>query len=201
MLALPGRERSIFWGPPKSPKMLCLRHLLVWFATASMRRDQLGAAADLDIVALDQHLDLRAHEPMRNAVSNRVHIHEAVVGDLAPQASLAKNDGPRRQRLQRGALALFEALHRALVRRAVLSLISLAHPLLEVLFELGERVERATGDGVPLHELHTRLGLAFGASAIGGARLGSDVPLLAELDPRGMKANLARAAIVREDER
>ena len=39
----------------------------------------LGAVEDHDLVVADEHLDGRAHEPVRNAVANRVDVDEAVV--------------------------------------------------------------------------------------------------------------------------
>lgn len=87
------------------------------------------------------------------------------------------------------------------MRRAVDTLISLLHPLGQVLLERGERREGAAGQGIALHKLDAGLDFAFRAGAIwrAGARL--HVPVATERQVAGMKRHGPRRAIATADQR
>src|SRR5262245_34093758 len=165
-----------------------------------MRGDDAPAVKDADVAFADQNLDPLLDEGVRNAVSDSVHVDEAVGRDAPAEATLARGRRSRRQRLERGRLLALEANARCLVRRAVLALIGFSHPRGQVRLKLGKRRERSTSDRVSLYVADAGLGLALGARAVRAAYSHRDVELAAELRKRWMEARDAGLAIATEDQ-
>ena len=63
----------------------------------TVRRDQLGAAVDADLLIPDEHLHVFADVLVRHAVPHGVHVHERVVGNTPLEPLLAPRERPDRE--------------------------------------------------------------------------------------------------------
>jgi hypothetical protein len=176
-------------------------HPLVGLRMATMPRDLDVSIEDHNVMVSDENLDRLFHEPVRNAVSDRVDVHEAVCRHSTCDSPIAHWQWPRWQWPKSGALIALEPRHRRLVCRAMHSLICLDHPTSEVCLERREACERETGDHVSLHIANPGLGLAFGARAKRSARRHLDAPVFAERSECRMHPRRTGFAILTDDER
>ena len=79
-------------------RVLFIGDSLMWLPVAAMTRHLDRAFKDHDIVLSDLHLDGAAHQPMRDAVANRVDIHETIRRDTPADPSLSHREHRRGQR-------------------------------------------------------------------------------------------------------
>jgi len=168
---------------------------------SAVRRDQFGAVKDLDAPILHNDVDMVAHQAMRDAVPDRVHIHEGIERDATAQPLDASRQRANRERAEDRPLVALEAHHRRFTGRPVAALIGDRHPRGQVLLERGEGVEGLIRQRVPLDVFHARFRLAFGPCAIGRARARLHVPIATEGEVGRMETHRAGRAIATEHPR
>lgn len=132
-----------------------------------VRRHELGTLEDPHDVILDDDVDVIADQSMRDAIPDRVHVHEGVECDPTAQPLRAPRQGANRQRPKDRAFIALKAPDRCFPRGPVAALIGQHHPRGQMLLKRVEGVEGLIRQRIALDVFDARFRLAFRPRAIG----------------------------------